>query len=416
MEEKIVITGLGAVTPVGIGVPEFWKNLTEGVCGISKIEKEGCEDLAVQIAGQVKNFVPENYMPKKLVREMDTFMQYAFAAADEAVKDSGIADDGGKVCEPSRTGIVMATAMGGIGEIERTHEQMTASKHKNVSPRFVPKILGNVSAAQISIAKNIQGPSLTVSTACSSGGDAILTGVMLLKSEMADTVVVTGGEAAVCPVFIQGLTGARALSRRNEEPQKASRPFDADRDGFVMGEGGGALILERESHAKARGAHIYAELAGCANNTDAYHVTAPNPEGEGAADCMKKAMAMAGIGPEAIGYINAHGTSTKAGDIAETKAIKKVFGDKAKDVCVSSTKGATGHLMGAGGIVEVIACVKALNDQLIPQTLNLLQPDEACDLDYVPNTARKKSLDYAMSNAFGFGGQNSSIIVKKYDR
>ena len=364
----------------------------------------------------MKNFVPENYMPKKLVREMDTFMQYAFAAADEAVKDSGIADDGGKVCEPSRTGIVMATAMGGIGEIERTHEQMTASKHKNVSPRFVPKILGNVSAAQISIAKNIQGPSLTVSTACSSGGDAILTGVMLLKSEMADTVVVTGGEAAVCPVFIQGLTGARALSRRNEEPQKASRPFDADRDGFVMGEGGGALILERESHAKARGAHIYAERAGCANNTDAYHVTAPNPEGEGAADCMKKAMAMAGIGPEAIGYINAHGTSTKAGDIAETKAIKKVFGDKAKDVCVSSTKGATGHLMGAGGIVEVIACVKALNDQLIPPTLNLLQPDEACDLDYVPNTARKKSLDYAMSNAFGFGGQNSSIIVKKYDR
>lgn len=415
MEEKIVITGLGAVTPVGIGVPEFWKNLTDGVCGISKIEKAGCEDMAVQIAGQVKDFVPENYMPKKLVREMDTFMQYAFAAASEAIADSGIEEEG-KVCEPSKTGIVMATAMGGIAEIEATHMQMAASKHKNVSPRFVPKILGNVSAAQVSIAKNIQGPSLTVSTACSSGGDAVLTGAMMIRSGMADVVVVTGGEAAICPVFVQGLAGARALSRRNDEPEAASRPFDADRDGFVMGEGGGALILERESHATARGAHVYAELAGYANNTDAYHVTAPNPEGTGAADCMKKAILMAGIAPEKIGYINAHGTSTKAGDIAETKAIKKVFGDKAKDVCVSSTKGATGHLMGAGGIVEIIACVMALGDSLIPPTLNLCHADKECDLDYVPQTARAKNLDYAMSNAFGFGGQNSSIIVKKYEK
>lgn len=415
MEEKIVITGLGAVTPVGISVPVFWKNLTGGVCGISKIEKAGCEDLAVQIAGQIKDFAPEDYMPKKLVREMDEFMQYAFAAASEAIADSGIEKDGA-VCEPQKTGIVMATAMGGIAGIEATHMQMAASKHKNVSPRFVPKILGNVSAAQISIAKNIQGPSLTVSTACSSGGDAILTGAMLIKSGMADTVVVTGGEAAVCPVFIQGLAGARALSRRNDEPQNASRPFDADRDGFVMGEGGGAIILERESHAQARGAHIYAELAGYANNTDAYHVTAPNPEGTGAAACMEAALAVAGIGPEAIGYINAHGTSTKAGDIAETKAIKKVFGDWAKDVCVSSTKGATGHLMGAGGIVEVIACVMALEHQLIPPTLNLCHADGECDLDYVPQTAREKAFDYAMSNAFGFGGQNSSIIVKKYNQ
>ena len=415
MEEKIVITGLGAVTPIGIGIPAFWKNLSEGVCGISKIEKEGCEDLAVQIAGQVKDFVPENYMPKKLVREMDTFMQYAFAAADEATKDSGIETAEGQVFEPSRTGIVMATALGGIAEIEATHIQMAASKHKNVSPRFVPKILGNVSAAQISIAKNIQGPSLTVSTACSSGGDAILMGAMLIQSGMADTVVVTGGEAAVCPVFIQGLAGARALSRRNDAPKEASRPFDAGRDGFVMGEGGGAIILERESHAAARGAHIYAELSGYANNTDAYHVTAPNPDGTGAAACMEAAIKKAGILPEAIGYINAHGTSTKVGDIAETKAIKKVFGDKAKDVCVSSTKGATGHLMGAGGIVEVIICVKALNEQLIPPTLNLVEPDESCDLDYVPKTARKKILNYAMSNAFGFGGQNSSIIVNKYE-
>lgn len=416
MEEKIVITGMGAVTPVGIGVQNFWENLLSGTCGISKIEREDCQGLAVQIAGQVKNFVPENYMPKKLVRETDVFMQYAFAAACEAMKDSGIEDEEGKVREPVRTGIVMATAMGGIAEIEATHIQMTESKHKNVSPRFVPKILGNVSAAQISIAKNIHGPSLTVSTACSSGGDAVMVGAMLIKSGMADVVVVTGGEAAICPVFVQGLTGARALSRRNDEPKRASRPFDADRDGFVMGEGGGAVILESERHAKERGALIYAELAGCANNTDAYHVTAPNPDGDGAADCMEKAIAAAGIKPEEIGYINAHGTSTKAGDIAETKAIKKVFKDKAGEVSISSTKGATGHLMGAGGIVEVIVCVKALNDQMMPPTLNLEKPDSECDLDYVPNTAREKKFSYAMSNAFGFGGQNSSIIVKKYEK
>lgn len=416
MEEKVVITGMGAVTPVGIGVQDFWKNLIEGACGISKMEKEGCQGLPVQVAGQVKGFVPENYMPKKLVRETDTFMQYAFAAACEAMADSGIEDGEGMVREPLRTGIVMATAMGGIAEIESTHVQMSESAHKNVSPRFVPKILGNVGAAQISIAKNIHGPSLTVSTACSSGGDAVLTGAMLIKAGMADVVVVAGGEAAICPVFVQGLTGARALSRRNDEPERASRPFDADRDGFVMGEGGGAVILESERHARLRGALIYAELAGCANNTDAYHVTAPNPEGLGAADCMEKAIAAAGIRPEDIGYINAHGTSTKAGDIAETKAIKKVFKDKADKVSISSTKGATGHLMGAGGIVEVIVCVKALNDQIMPPTLNLETPDSECDLDYVPNKARKKEFSYAMSNAFGFGGQNSSIIVKKYEK
>lgn len=309
----------------------------------------------------------------------------------------------------------MATSMAGIKEIEDTHIQMMSSKHKNVSPRFVPKVLGNVGAAQIAISKNIHGPSLTVSTACSSGGDAVMTGAMLLKAGLADTIVVVGGEAAICPVFVQGLTGARALSKRNDEPLKASRPFDADRDGFVMGEGGGALILETESHAKARGAHIYAELAGYANNTDGYHVTAPHPDGVGAADCIEKALACAGIGPEQIDYINAHGTSTKAGDIAETRAIKAVFKEHAGRVAVSSTKGATGHLMGAGGIVEAIVCIKALNDQVMPPTLNLDTPDPECDLDYVPKTARKKSLVYTMSNAFGFGGQNSSLIFKKYE-
>lgn len=414
IEEKIVVTGMGAVTPVGIGTDTFWQQLIGGACGVDKIQREGCEELAVQIAAQVKNFEPEQYIPKKLIREMALFMQYAYAASEEAIKDSGI-EENGKVKDPWRTGVVMATSMAGIKEIEDTHIQMMNSKHKNVSPRFVPKVLGNVGAAQIAISKNIHGPSLTVSTACSSGGDAVMTGAMLLKAGLADTIVVVGGEAAICPVFVQGLTGARALSKRNDEPLKASRPFDADRDGFVMGEGGGALILETESHAKARGAHIYAELAGYANNTDGYHVTAPHPDGVGAADCIEKALACAGIGPEQIDYINAHGTSTKAGDIAETRAIKAVFKEHAGRVAVSSTKGATGHLMGAGGIVEAIVCIKALNDQVMPPTLNLDTPDPECDLDYVPKTARKKSLVYTMSNAFGFGGQNSSLIFKKYE-
>ena len=414
IEEKIVVTGMGAVTPVGIGTDTFWQQLIGGACGVDKIQREGCEELAVQIAAQVKNFEPEQYIPKKLIREMALFMQYAYAASEEAIKDSGI-EENGKVKEPWRTGVVMATSMAGIKEIEDTHIQMMNSKHKNVSPRFVPKVLGNVGAAQIAISKNIHGPSLTVSTACSSGGDAVMTGAMLLKAGLADTIVVVGGEAAICPVFVQGLTGARALSKRNDEPLKASRPFDADRDGFVMGEGGGALILETESHAKARGAHIYAELAGYANNTDGYHVTAPHPDGVGAADCIEKALACAGIGPEQIDYINAHGTSTKAGDIAETRAIKAVFKEHAGRVAVSSTKGATGHLMGAGGIVEAIVCIKALNDQVMPPTLNLDTPDPECDLDYVPKTARKKSLVYTMSNAFGFGGQNSSLFFKKFE-
>ena len=406
--EKIVITGMGAVTPIGIGVKKFWDNLMKGVCGIGRITRFDTEDMAVKIGAEVKDFEPTNYIPKKLVREMDLFMQYAYAAADEALADSEME------IEPARTGIVMATAMGGTAAIAETQMQMAASSRKSVSPKFVPKILGNVSAAQIAIAKNIQGPSLTVSTACSSGGDAILTGAMLLNSGMCDSVLVVAGEASICPLVYQSLAAAHALSRNNDEPEKACRPFDKARDGFVMGEGSGALILETEAHAKARKAKIYAELVGYANNEDAYHVTAPNPEGTGAAACMRLAMDCAGIRPEQVGYINTHGTSTPAGDIAETKAIKMVYGDGAKDVCISATKSATGHMMAAGGIVEVITCILAINNEILPPTLNLENQDEACDLDCIPNQPRQKAVEYAMSNSLGFGGQNSSIIVKKY--
>lgn len=405
---KIVVTGMGAVTPLGIGVPVFWDNLIQGKCGVAKLTRINTDDLLVKIGAEVKDFNPEDYIPKRVIRELDLFMQYAYAAAEEALADSKLE------IEPRRVGIVMATAMNGIGCIADTQMQMLESAKHNVSPRFVPKILGNVCAAQISIAHNIQGPSLTVSTACSSGGDGIMTGQMLLKSGMCDAVLVVGGEATLSPIVLQSLAGAHALSRNNDNPEKASRPFDVHRDGFVMGEGGGAILLETEAHAKARGAVIHCELAGCANNTDAHHVTAPHPDGIGASECMRIALETAGMKPEEIGYINMHGTSTGAGDVAETKAIHSVFGDLVSDLCVSSTKGATGHMMGAGGVVETITAIMAVKTGVIPPTINLEEQDPQCDLDYVANVARKKDISSAMSNAFGFGGQNSCVIVKKY--
>lgn len=403
---KIVITGMGAITPVGIGMDSYWKNLTEGKSGIDRISSFDPSELAVQVAGEIKNFNASDYIPKDLIRKTDPFMQYAYFAAEEALKMSKLE------IEPTRTGIVMGTAMNGIATIAFTQEALTGASHKKVGPRFIPKILGNVAAANIAIEHNIQGPSFTVSTACSSGGDAINTAAMCINTGKADVMLAVGAESVLCPLVIYSLANAKALSRNNENPTGASRPFDKNRDGFVIGEGGGAIILETEEHALKRGATIYAELLGCGNTCDAYHVTAPHPEGRGAADCMRLALEDAGIAPEAVGYINAHGTATPKGDSVETKAIKEVFKDKVP--LVSSTKGATGHMMGAGGITEVISCIKAIETGIIPPTINLETPDEECDLDFVPNKARKVQVDVAMSNAFGFGGQNSSIIVSKY--
>ena len=404
--EKIVITGMGAVTPVGIGVDNYWNSIIEGKCGIDKIQSFDVSELAVQIAGEIKDFNPSDYLPKDVVRKTDAFMQYAYIAAEEALAQSGLE------IEPERTGIVMGTAMSGISTIAFTQEALTGASHKKVGPRFIPKILGNIAAANIAIAHNIQGPSYTVSTACSSGGDAINQASMIIHAGKADVMIAVGAESAHCPIFIYSLANAKALSRNNEDPQHASRPFDEARDGFVIGEGGGALILETESHAKARGAKIYGELLACGNTSDAYHVTAPHPEGRGAIACMKQALADAGLKPEDIGYINAHGTSTPKGDEVETHAVSEVFGDKTP--LVSSTKGATGHMMGAGGITEVIACIKAVETGIVPPTINLENPIPDCKIDFVPNEARKADITYAMSNAFGFGGQNSSVIVGKY--
>ena len=309
----------------------------------------------------------------------------------------------------------MGTAMAGIATIAYTQEALTGASHKKVGPRFIPKILGNIAAANIAIDYNIQGPSFTVSTACSSGGDAINTACMCMQSGKADIMLAVGAESVLCPLVIYSLANAKALSRRNDSPSTASRPFDVTRDGFVIGEGGGALVLETEEHALARGAKIYAEIRGCGNTDDAYHVTAPHPEGRGAIACMKQAIAEAGINPSDIGYINAHGTATNKGDTVEASSIKKVFGNTLP--YVSSTKGATGHMMGAGGITETITCVKAIETGTVPPTINLNEVDPECaGIDFVANTAKKAEINFAMSNAFGFGGQNSSIIVGKYGK
>ncbi len=408
--DRLVVTGMGAVTPVGIGVDAYWNNLVAGKCGVGEITRFDAEALPVRIAAEVKGFDPCQFMAKKLAREMDVFMQYGYAAAMEA-----IAQAGSGLAEPERMGIVVGTALGGISPIAETQDGISKGEHKKVSPRFVPKIIGNELAAQIAIEKGYRGPSLTVSTACSSGGDAISTACMLLMSGQADAVLALGAESALSPLFILGLSSAHALSTRNDDPQGASRPFDRDRDGFVIGEGGGALVLETEEHARERGAVILAELAGFANCTDGYHVTSPHPDGTGAVFCMKKAMEQAGIAPGEMDYINTHGTSTPVGDPIETNAVSSLFGDHASGIAVTSTKGATGHMMGAGGITEVIACIQAIREGIVPPTLNLGHLDETCaKLNYVPGASIKKEVNVAMSNSFGFGGQNSSVILKRY--
>lgn len=408
---RLVITGMGAVTPIGIGVEEYWSNLVKGKCGVDKITRFDTSELPVKIAAEVKGFEAEKYMPKKLTREMDVYMQYGYAAAMEAIEQAGE-----PAAEPERMGIVVGTALGGISPIAETQDGVSRGEHKKVSPRFVPKIIGNEAAAQVAIAKGYRGPSLTVSTACSSGGDAISTACMLLLSGQADAVLAMGTESALSPLFILGLSSAHALSTNNENPQGASRPFDRDRDGFVIGEGGGALVIETEENAKKRGAVILAELAGFSNCTDGYHVTSPHPEGIGAVFCMDQAIRHAGLSTGDVDYINTHGTSTGVGDPIETKAIAELFGTHAKDMAVTSTKGATGHMMGAGGITEAITCIQCIRTGMVPPTLNLENLDEKCEpLNYVPGKAIQKDVKVAMSNSFGFGGQNSSVIFCKYE-
>lgn len=426
VKKKIVITGMGAVTPIGSGVEEYWDNLIAGACGIDKIRQFDAADLAVRIAAEVHSFDLQKYMPKKMIHETDAFTQYAYVAAAEALAMAGKKDgdrsgenarmsgdlDGsagiGLPADPDQMGIVMGTAMAGVATTAATQEILTNAVHKNVGPRFVPRILGNIAAAQIAIAHGITGHSVTLSTACASGGDAVSAAAMLLQADEADAILAVGAESILCPLVIYSLANAHTLSRMNDDPQHSCRPFDAHRSGFVIGEGGGALVLETEENALARGATIYAELAGWANNNEAYHVIKPNPDGVSSIKCMRKALFRAGLSPQDIDYINAHGTGTKLGDEAELNALGQLFEGSA----ISSTKGATGHMMGAGGITEAIACIQAIREGIVPPTLNLEDCDS--DLDLVRGESRTMTVDAAMTNAFGFGGQNSSLIFRRY--
>ena len=396
-DKKIYITGMGAVTPVGIGVKDYWNSLVEGKCGIDEIQGIDTSELIVKKAGQVKGFNPRDFLSMKLVQDLEPYMQYAYVSAMEAVEQSGLDVAG------DRVGIVMGSALNGICVIGDTNTQL-ALNGKQAGPKFLTKAMGNIAAAQFSINYKIQGPSLTVSTACSSGGDAVKIASLLIRSGAADAMIVMAGEAAICPPLIQSLTKTGALSKTGE-----SRPFDINRNGFVLGEGGGAIVLESEESLKKRGGKAIAELLGAANNTDAFNPVSPDPTGKGAADCMRIALEEAHIKAEDVDYLNAHGTATKMGDIAEANAMKQVFGDH--KVKVSSTKGITGHMMGAGGITELIACIKIIETGIIPANVGFETPDPEVDINVSGECLYNQDVKIAMSNALGFGGQNSCIIV-----
>lgn len=396
-DKKIYITGMGAVTPVGIGVKDYWNSLVEGKCGIDEIQGIDTSELIVKKAGQVKGFNPRDFLSMKLVQDLEPYMQYAYVSAMEAVEQSGLDVAG------DRVGIVMGSALNGICVIGDTNTQL-ALNGKQAGPKFLTKAMGNIAAAQFSINYKIQGPSLTVSTACSSGGDAVKIASLLIRSGAADAMIVMAGEAAICSPLIQSLTKTGALSKTGE-----SRPFDINRNGFVLGEGGGAIVLESEESLKKRGGKAIAELLGAANNTDAFNPVSPDPTGKGAADCMRIALEEAHIKAEDVDYLNAHGTATKMGDIAEANAMKQVFGDH--KVKVSSTKGITGHMMGAGGITELIACIKIIETGIIPANVGFETPDPEVDINVSGECLYNQDVKIAMSNALGFGGQNSCIIV-----
>lgn len=410
-KRRVVVTGLGMISPLGLDVQSSWQAVIQGKSGVGYITHFDAKDYPVRIAAEVKGFDPTKYIELKEVKKMDRFIHFAIAATEMAIADSAL-----KITPENseRIGVVIGSGMGGLPAIEYYHQILLEKSWKRVSPFFIPMVIINLAAGQISIKYGIKGPNLAVTTACATGNHSIGEAFRMIQYGDADVMIAGGAEAVITPMAVAGFAIMRALSTRNEEPEKASRPFDANRDGFVMGEGSGILILEELEHALKRGAKIYAELVGYGMTSDAYHITAPAPEGEGGARCMKMALNDAGISPEEIDYINAHGTSTKQGDELETQAIKTIFGEHAYKLCVSSTKSMTGHLLGAAGGVEAIFTVLSIYENIIPPTINLDNPDPECDLDYVPYNAKKKEVRYAMTNSFGFGGTNASLIFKKF--
>ena len=411
MSRKVVVTGLGAISPLGIGVEETWKRAIAGESGIGPITKFEASGLPSRIAGEVKGFKPEEFMSRKLVSRIDTFIQYAVAASRMALEDAGLptADLG-----PS-AGVIIGVGMGGMGVVENYSLVLREKGWRRITPFFIPMVIPNMAAGQVAMLFGAKGPNTAVCTACAAGNHAIGEAFRLVREGRAEVMICGGTESLITPLSVGGFAIMKALSTRNEDPRRASRPFDAQRDGFVMAEGCGILVLESLEHAKARGARIYAEIVGYGLNADAYHMTAPHPEGEGAVRCMEMALADAGLKPQEVDYINAHGTSTPLNDAAETKAIKKVFGEHAYKLAVSSTKSMTGHLLGGAGGLEAVFTVKAVHEDLIPPTINYEEPDPDCDLDYVPNEARRTRVRVAMSNAFGFGGTNAVLVFKKFE-
>ena len=409
---RVVITGMGVVSPLGNAPDILWNNLLEGQCGIDTIKAFDVSDYACQIAGEVRDLDPVEAFPSpKEIRRTDRYAQFGIYAGYQALKNSGLDLEKTNLDE---VGAFIGSGIGGLSTLEKQHTILTAKGPSRVSPFLIPMQILNMASGLFSMYYNLRGPNVATCSACATATHALGEAWRTLKMGDAKVMFAGGAEAAVTPVGIGGFSAMKAMSTRNDEPKRASRPFDAERNGFVMGEGAAVLVLEELEHAKARGAEIYAELAGYGNTADAYHMTSPSPDGEGAGRCMKMALRSAGLTADSISYINAHGTSTPQGDICETSAIKSVFGDHARKLSVSSTKGATGHMLGAAGAIEMAACTMALRDQKVPPTINYENSDPDCDLDYVPNQAREMEINAVMNNSFGFGGHNACVVAKKF--
>ncbi len=411
-ERRVVITGMGVVSALGIDLETFWTRLVAGECGISRISSFDAAPYDTQIAGEVKDFNPAPAFPSpKEVRRTDRYSQFGVYAAWQALRDSGL--DLEKV-NRDEFGVFIGSGIGGLQTVTEQHTVLLQRGPGRLSPFMIPMLISNMASGLVSMYYNLRGPNFATCSACATANHALGEAWRTLKMGDAQVMLAGGAEATIVPIGIGGFCAMRAMSTRNSDPARASRPFDKERDGFVMGEGSGVLVLEELEHAKARGARIYCELAGYGNSADAHHLTAPSPGGEGATRCMRMALRNGGAKPEDVSYINAHGTSTPQGDIAETEAIKTVFGDHARKVAISSTKGATGHMLGAAGAVEMIVCAKAIQTDTVPPTINYEFPDPECDLDYVPNTARQTKVNVAVNNSFGFGGHNATLLAKKF--
>jgi len=407
---RVVVTGVGLVSPVGVGTSATWDALLAGASGVGPITKFDTERYPSKIAGEVKGFEPEQWMEKKEVKKSDSFIHFALAASQMAVDDSGLAIDESNA---DRVGVVIGSGIGGFPMIERTHTTLMERGPDRISPFFIPGVIVNLAAGQVSIRFGARGPNAAPATACTTGLHAVGDAYRLVAHGYADAMICGGAEAAITPIGVGGFTVMRALSLRNDEPERASRPWDKDRDGFVIGEGAGILVLEEMEAATRRGAPVYAEIVGYGMSGDAYHISAPHPDGRGAISVMRAALADAGLEPESVDYINAHGTSTPLGDVAEVRAVHAVFGEHAKKLAVSSTKSSTGHLLGAAGGLECGILALAVKHQVMPATINLDEAGEGCDLDFVPNEARPARIDVALTNSFGFGGTNGALLMRR---